>query len=56
MKTTIKFFTNFFNSDDNSYIGLTSFKKPEVKKVEIKKENKTTVEKTALTGLLKRVS
>ena len=55
MKSILNFFFNIFNPElKNEYIGLSSFKKPESKKPEIKKEVQT-FEKTSLTGLLKRV-
>lgn len=44
---------NFFQGQKKEYIGLTSFKKEEPKKTEIK-EIKIS-EKSSLTGLLKRV-
>lgn len=37
----------------NEYIGLTSFKNAEVKKPEVKKV-KANIERTTLTGLIKR--
>lgn len=56
MKAFLNFFFNIFNPESkNEYIGLSSFKAPENKKPEIKKEVQT-FEKTSLTGLLKRVS
>ncbi|MDO5437080.1 MAG: hypothetical protein Q4F80_02665 [bacterium] len=51
MKTIL----NFFFGQKNEYIGLSGFKTTENKKPEIKKEQKNQIEKTALTGLLKRV-
>ncbi len=54
MKTILNFFLNIFNADyKNEYIGLSGLKKPAVRKTEIKKET-STLEKTSLTGLLKR--
>lgn len=50
MKTLL----NFLFGKKEEYIGLSSFKK-EDKKPEIRKENKNNIERTALTGLLKRV-
>ncbi len=51
----MNFIMNFFSGKKNQYIGLTSFKSEKecAKKPVIKREKSP--EKTALTGLLKRV-
>ncbi len=46
---------DFFSSQKKEYIGLSGFKTVDVKKQETIKEAKTRIEKTTLTGLLKRV-
>lgn len=47
---------NFFVSQKKEYIGLSGFKINEPKKIEPKKEDRVAaIEKTSLTGLLKRV-
>ena len=55
MKAVLNFLVGFFKPDNkNEYIGLTSFKTKEIKTT-MQKEASTASEKTALTGLLKRV-
>lgn len=50
----MNFILNLFKKNKKEYIGLSSFKNQEDKKPEIKKEAKQQVEKTTLTGLLRR--
>ena len=55
MKSVLNFLFGFFKPDNkNEYIGLTSIKTKEIKTT-MQKEASTASEKTALTGLLKRV-
>ncbi|HIS54049.1 TPA: hypothetical protein IAA82_03750 [Candidatus Galligastranaerophilus gallistercoris] len=55
MKSVLNFLFGFFKSENSEYIGLTSFKTTGAEKPAVKKEAKKEPEKTALTGLLKRV-
>ena len=50
----MNFIKKIFFGEKTEYIGLSSFKKNEDIKPEIKKETKT--EKTSLTGILRKVS
>ena len=52
----MKSIMNFFFGAKNEYIGLSSFKKTEDKKPEIKKEVKTDFKKTSLTGIVRKAS
>ena len=55
MKSVLNFLFGFFKSENSEYIGLTIFKTTGAEKPAVKKEAKKEPEKTALTGLLKRV-
>ena len=50
----MNFILNLFKKNKQEYIGLSSFKNQEDKKPEIRKEAKQPIEKTTLTGLLRR--